>query len=492
MLIILSILVFTDILAINPPDNTIMPDQREFVYGEYFPEFFDDFDDEYFYPYYRHFDDEDEGELMPDWMLQDIPSWVLDSVPRWFRSNAGGMELEEVPSRFMALRNTHALVIDYMIPGGLEPLLRPYYNSDFLIEIRVLFKDREEIRRQWRFLDESGLTRLNAVIRYKDPAEEPEEEPEEESEEEPEEELEERAEEVPITEPVHDEVINGIEEQSVENEDEPAENNGSSEENDELPEEIEQTPARRPAAAPRTGPIPVGFIEIFNEETHLITEYLFLDDGDEMQTHYFYNENILIRAETSIKYNEYANAFFERIHTDIFRYNRSYALRNVERIFHGTASIDPIRHSFPYRVLDTAVTAQFLIDNTPVMSDFFGGHSVLEGYRIVYETDARGRVLVQTMFDDDGEVIWVITNVWSDDRITAIHRVEGDDEKITEYEYDSDGDRIVQRDINNGEIERIIRTDGNREVEELFMNGNVILRATWEDGIKISEEMVRH
>jgi len=110
----------------------------------------------------------------------------------------------------------------------------------------------------------------------------------------------------------------------------------------------------------------------------------------------------------------------------------------------------------------------------------------------VYETDARGRVLVQTMFDDDGEVIWVITNVWSDDRITAIHRVEGDDEKITEYEYDSDGDRIVQRDINNGEIERIIRTDGNREVEELFMNGNVILRATWEDGIKISEEMVRH
>jgi hypothetical protein len=33
--------------------------------------------------------------------------------------------------------------------------------------------------------------------------------------------------------------------------------------------------------------------------------------------------------------------------------------------------------------------------------------------------------------------------------------------------------------------------DGSREVEELYMNGEVMLRALWEDGRKISEERVR-
>ena len=482
--IIFSILMFTDILAINPADDEIFPDWQEEWNGDFYPDYYGgygydfDYEDEDFDPYYRHIEEEEfEGEFMPDWMMQDIPSWVLDSVPRWFRSNAGGMELEEIPSSIAALRNKHALVIDYMIPAGLEPLLLPFYNSNYLIEIRVLYKEREEVRRQWRFLDVNGLTRLNAVIRYS----EQEDEIIEYTEELPDEEDEsfEYTEELPDEE---DESFDDTEELSVVF-DEPL---------IEL-EENEQTSVPQTAVVItiKRDPIPVGFIEIFNEQLYIISEYIFLEDGNEMQIHYYYSENLLIRAETSMKNRDNEYGFFERIYTDYFRYNRSYALRNIERLFHETAHVDPILRIFPYRVLDAAADMQFLIDSTPVMSDFFGGHSVLDGFRIVYDTDARGRVLMQTMLDDEGEILWTVTNTWSDDRIIAVSRIEGDDVKITEYEYNSDGDRIVQRDINNGELERIVRTDGNRDFEELLLNGIVVLRAIWEDGIKISEERVR-
>jgi hypothetical protein len=37
----------------------------------------------------------------------------------------------------------------------------------------------------------------------------------------------------------------------------------------------------------------------------------------------------------------------------------------------------------------------------------------------------------------------------------------------------------------------VIRTSGDREIEELYMDDRVILRAVWEKGRKISEERVR-
>ena len=90
----------------------------------------------------------------------------LTPAPRWFRSNAGGMALEEIPSRLVALRNRHALVIDFINPYELEPFLKPFFGDGFAIELRVLFEHGEETRRQWLFLDEAGRTRLNASFRH--------------------------------------------------------------------------------------------------------------------------------------------------------------------------------------------------------------------------------------------------------------------------------------------------------------------------------------
>ena len=45
------------------------------------------------------------------------PEWTPPGPARWFRSNSGGMALEEIPSRLAAQRNDYALVIDYISPA---------------------------------------------------------------------------------------------------------------------------------------------------------------------------------------------------------------------------------------------------------------------------------------------------------------------------------------------------------------------------------------
>jgi YD repeat-containing protein len=96
------------------------------------------------------------------------------------------------------------------------------------------------------------------------------------------------------------------------------------------------------------------------------------------------------------------------------------------------------------------------------------------------------------MIDDEDNVIWIIENIWVGDRIVRILKTEGSDEWLTEYEYDGAGNRVVQRDIHNGVLERLIHSEGEKETEELYLNGIVVLRAYWENGRKIHEERVRH
>jgi hypothetical protein len=110
---------------------------------------------------------------------------------------------------------------------------------------------------------------------------------------------------------------------------------------------------------------------------------------------------------------------------------------------------------------------------------------------VIYTTDDRGRVLSETRRDEAGEILGEMRNTWSADRLTRIHWTAGDDERVTEYEYNAAGDRVLERNINKGVLERVVRTTGNQEIEELYMDGQVVLRATWEKGRKVSEERVR-
>jgi len=365
-----------------------------------------------------YFPGDGEAWIEPEFIPENHP-------PRWFRSNAGGMAIEEVPSRLGALRNKYALLIDYVPLDELDPRLLPFYNDDFLIEIRILYNDRKEERRQWLLRDLDGNTRVNAVFRLN-----------------------------------QDEGIPG-----------------------------------EPEAEKSEDKTPGGFIEVFNENGRISRDYSLFEDSSEILTAYFYNENVLIRAETLMK--DADKLEYRKTHTDSYRYNRSSSLRNVERVFHEASAsqkaavIEPVRLIFPARALDAAKEKDFLKGKLTFSSDFLGGYQADNGFRIVYDTDSKGRVVSETMYNNRNEVVWTVKNTWVGDRIKAILKTEGADERLIEYDYDGSGNRIAERDIRNGILERKVLINGNKETEELYLDGVVALRAFWEDGRKISEERIR-
>jgi len=407
---------------------------------------------------------------------EPLPEWIPPGPPRWFRSNAGGMTLEEVSSRLTALRNKYALVIDYVSPNELEPRLLRFYHSDYTVEIRILYEQRQEIRKQWLFRDEAGVIRLNAVFVQRSDIEIEDEFIETEF-------IEDELAEAEIEEAIEE---NFIEEDSIQ--EDFIENEFIAEgEPDEIDESIPE-PDPSEVGLNRETALSVGFIEIFNERARIIEDYWLFDDDSENLVSYFYNENTLLMAETKEKPQD---GEYRTLYVDNYRYNRSHSLRHVERVYHEELLLDPVRMTFPGRVLDAASDRRFFDDKLPFGSDFMGSFLVEEGFRILYDTDSRGRILTQTMLNGKNETVWVIKNTWLGDRIIAMVKTEGEDEKLTEYEFDDAKDRVVQRDIHNGVLERVVYTEGEKETEELYLDGILVLRAYWEEGKKISEERIR-
>jgi hypothetical protein len=423
--------------------------------------------------------DSHPGDVLLDDMLSDFqdgeeeppPGWMPPGPPRWFRSNAGGMTLEEVPSRLAALRNKYALVIDYIAPDEIEPRLLPFYQDGYTVEIRVLYEDREESRRQWLFRDKAGATRLNAVFKRQ-----PDEAPGDLSAD-----TQLEAEEAALHEEIIEEKI--IENKIIENEivenkiieksSEPVELAAATLSPEESPPDEfsgDAMPDPESSAAlvsNEESPVSTGFIELYNEKAQIIEDRWFFEDDSEMVISYFYNRNTLIKTETGKKIpspkgdaapkgdadsppdvepEQYPEAVYRPMYTDTYRYNRSFSLRYVERLYHQKVELEPVRLVFPGRVLDAAADQSFMRDKLALGSDFLENFSVEEGGRIIYDTDSRGRIITQTMIDGKNETVWVIKNTWSGDRIIAMNKIEGENEKRIEYEYDKDGNQIVQRD----------------------------------------------
>ena len=411
--------------------------------------------------------DEEAGELydIPEEGMSERAAperaefeWMPPGPPRWFRSNAGGMALEEMPSRLTALRNEYALVIDYLSPDELDPFLVSFYRNAYSVEIRILFFDREESRKQWLFKDESGNVRVNAVFRQ-------------------------------TADSSVDETQTVRETEDKERDDEVPDITASLDTDAPADDERDVLDIAAGTEEKNTA-VTTGFIEIFNDNFQISEDYNFTGDGNEIMTTYFYNENMLIKAEIRQRNQNEESADYQIMYTDTYRYNRSYSLRNVERVFYEQVN-EPVLLLFPGRVLDIARDKDFIKEKVSLLPDFFDSYSADKNYRIVYDTDERGRIITQTMFDNKNKEVWVIRNTWIGDRIVSILKIENGDERLTEYEYDSAGERTAQRDMRNGVLERQVLTNGNKETEELFMNGVVILRAFWEDGRKISEERVR-
>jgi hypothetical protein len=243
-----------------------------------------------------------------------------------------------------------------------------------------------------------------------------------------------------------------------------------------------------------------GFIELYGENDLIAEEKQLSEDGEELAVSYHYRPvlprsaadpaalELLVRADTRRKFlDEEGNEIWEDVCADHYRYTRNLSLRAIERVYLQNAPL-PARLQFPRRGLDSTLDERFVSPVLAYGTQFLEDIQADTGYRVVYTTDERGRILEETRYDSEENIIGELRNQWSGDRISRVVWNTEDEERITEYEYNADGDRIRERNLHNGVLERVVSIDGDREVEELYMNGEVMLRAYWEGGRKIREE----
>ena len=324
---------------------------------------------------------------------------------RWFRSNKGGMALEEILTRFVALRSEYALSVDWVERDEIPDYLLSYYKDEYLTEVRILHRYSHEIRKQWIFRSIEGITRLNASL---------------------------------------------------------------------------EGPGREKSLK--------GFIELFNENGNMESEYRFLEDGGISRIDYEYNDGMLINASFFIWED---GETYTKAYTDFYRYNRSLSLRAIERIFYIDMQYGkmgaPERASFPRDIMNAAKNTVFVSERLNVYPEYFGDVYFFDDSKLIFQTDSRGRILNQTLYDEDDNIIWVINNTWEGNRIILSVKTEDDIILTSEFRYNSNGGKIFERNLRNGILERVVRVEGAVDIEELYMDNEIVLRAVWEDGRKISE-----
>jgi hypothetical protein len=381
---------------------------------------------------------------------------VLVCAEDWYVSNAGGMALEPAFSRF-ALRGKYALSIGSASFSELPERLQRYYDPLYHIELRSLYEDGVLSRRQWTFRDTAELTRLSAAF---------------------------------------------------------ADDNS-------------------------------GFIEFYNADKLISESHQISAGGSDYITYYYYNRSFLIRAETRLftpfpaepelagedgetavsgtvepapavsaraetegieavpvpravnfldtTANAENEGTEETLWIDYYRYTRSYALRGVER--HYLSSPEEGQETafvrFPQLILDVGSETEFVKPGSVFSSEFFDDVIINSGDRILYTTDDRGRILSEIRRDENDNILGEVINTWSGDRLASVLWKSEMEERLIEYEYNGEGDRVFERNLRNGVLERTVRQEGDREVEELYINDAVVLRAVWEEGRKISEELIR-
>jgi YD repeat-containing protein len=359
----------------------------------------------------------------------------------WYLSNAGGMAIERAASRFAAMRSPYCLLVEEGGALDIPELLRPYYRRPWVVELRVLYKEGEELRRQWLFRD-GALNRLTAVFTRTGEAEE------------------------------------GGEGGNTGEDEDAGEDEGADE---------------------KGGGGPLGFIEFYGEHGLIVTERQFLEDGELIIDYTYRNaggREVLIRADTRRRSSEEADAGEAAlVCSDYYRYTRNYSLRLIERVFskppEGDGGLSAALLRFPRRSLDSEKETGFISPVPVYGSRFLEDLQAETLQRIVYTTDERGRILTERREDGEGNLVGELRNTWSGDRLSRIAWIAEGEERVTEYDYNGEGDRIEERNYRNGVLERLVRVQGDREEEELYMNGEPVLRTFWEGGRKVREEPVR-
>jgi hypothetical protein len=383
----------------------------------------------------------------------------------WYLSNPSGLALEKSLSQMTALHAEWSVSVEKAEESALPDILRPYYESGFSIELRVLYNRGKPVRRQWIF--RSGqVTRLNASM----PAEENRETDETESE------------------------TAQSAEKGPESETEPKDETDQSEDGTEQPEtgaERQEDGTVQPDDKTIRGEGRLPFIELYSPE-YLLTElFQILASGEYYSTRYQYSGGVLVASETRLD--------GKLLWNDEYRYTRTYKLRGVERRYAEKNSSEEspsgeadeqssylVRLQFPPRGVS------FISPESPydyrlrmgALREVF----MTEVVTVRYNTDGQGRVIYEEHLDGDGKQIASLTNEWSGEKLLSVTWSSGGVSGKVEFDYTQSGENGGERNYRNGILERKVTRDGNREIEELYRNGRPVLRAVWEDGRKIAEE----
>ncbi len=220
-----------------------------------------------------------------------------------------------------------------------------------------------------------------------------------------------------------------------------------------------------------------GFAEYYDMSGLLIQEDTFLEESI-MSVRYSYNENILLRSETWQDSQAH-------LWSDVYRYSRAGSLRSIERTFFSDETENTVRFTKfaplgPYEYSSA-------IHSVPVVSSEIIS-DILANKNIEFVTDDRGRVISEIHKNEEGVIIGELINVWSGNRLASMSWNGENDSRRIEYEYDEQGNRLIERNYRNDILERLVRIEEDSEVEELYLYGQLSLRAVWKDGQKISEE----
>ncbi len=222
-----------------------------------------------------------------------------------------------------------------------------------------------------------------------------------------------------------------------------------------------------------------GFAEYYNESGLLIQEDTFLEESI-ISIRYSYNDTILLRSETWQDLQLH-------LWSDEYRYSRAGSLRSIKRTFFSDETENTIRLTKfaplgPYEYIS-------VFTSVPVISsDFVSDIIHVTNTNIEYVTDDRGRVVSEIHKNEEGAITGELHNVWSGNRLASMSWNGENDSRRIEYEYDEQGNRLIERNYRDGILERLVRIEEDSEVEELYLHGQLSLRAVWKDGQKISEE----
>ncbi|AEF83615.1 hypothetical protein TREPR_1769 [Treponema primitia ZAS-2] len=434
----------------------------------------------------------------------------------WYISNSGGMALEPAFSR-LALRSKYALSVENASLMDVPFRLLQYYNTTnryqdpedeeveapFRVELRSLYEEGELSRRQWSFRDEKNATRMVAVLNEDKSGF-----------------IEIFDAQGLITEARQldrdgsEFIIRYFYNNSfliravtslftptppiVEVEDLPAD------ESSDAASTVPMSAASGPALDSQRGSVPES--NTSKEQPYpgrsasLAKQVLGLVDSDIEAV------PVPVSVTPPVASGGGDGDGTEDLWTDYYRYTRSYALRGVERRFHRTPPVlpepdsagefladerAPVLLKFPQLILGVGGENEFVQPGSAFSSEFFEDVIISSGDRIIYTTDERGRVISEIRRDGNDIVLGEVRNTWAGDRLASVLWIADAEERLIEYDYNQEGDRVFERNFRNGVLERTVRREGERDVEELYMNGTVILRALWEDGRKVLEERVR-